>query len=162
MKLWVIAVCVLLITAPVVGEENDRLPYGTKFGQKYDASEHETIRRRGNVRSVKLKTAERPDDTEDLRAEICDEHGLQVITWRSHIRSLSAASLRHTEIAKGFTTKFGRPQIKRGSSFWKAKGFYIVLKIRNNENVYQNQIRYFGPQNEPCFERLMIHQQQTK
>ncbi|MDP7600894.1 MAG: hypothetical protein QF605_05865, partial [Rhodospirillales bacterium] len=60
--------------------EEDQPPYGVVFGQIYDAMEHKTLKRRGNVRSVKLRTADRPTDTEELRAEICDEYGLQIIT----------------------------------------------------------------------------------
>jgi hypothetical protein len=137
-------------------------PFGAKFGQKFDASEHETIIRRGNVRSVKLKTEDRPDDTEVLRAEICDKYGLQILTWRSYIRSKSAAIARHKEISQEMTGKYGKPKNRRGSAFWSAKGFVVVAKIRAKNKIYQNQIRYFGPENKPCFEKLMIHQQKNR
>ena len=110
------------------------------------------------MRSVKLKTLDRPNDTEDLQAEICDEHGLQIITWRSYIRSLSAAKARHAEIAQEFSAKYGKPKLRGGSAFWQTKGFVVVAKIRSKQKIHQNQIRYFGPKNEPCFEKLMIHQ----
>ena len=162
-KLMATILLSLLFSANVDSKETDKkasqAPFGVKFGQKFVATEHDTILRRGNVRSVKLKTRDRPDDTEELRAEICEEYGLQVVTWRSHIRSLSAAATRHKEIAKDFTEKYGKPKLKRGSAFWKAKGFIVVAKIRSTDKIHQNQIRYFGPKNEPCFERLMIHQQ---
>ncbi len=162
MRLLAFILCLLIFSPSVESREKDSAPYGVKFGQKFDVTEHESITRRGNVRSVKLKTAERPDDTEELRAEICDEHGLQVITWRSHIRALSAANERHREITKDLTDKYGKPKRRRGSAFWQAKGYIIVAKIRSKDNIHQNQIRYFGPKNEPCFEKLMIHQQQNK
>ncbi|MBT3991517.1 MAG: hypothetical protein HON14_19370 [Rhodospirillaceae bacterium] len=166
MRPLLIFMCVVLISSIALGEEDakkiDRPPYGVKFGQKFDASEHATITRRGNVRSVKLRTADRPDDTEDLQAEICEEFGLQVLTWRSYIRSKSAAAERHKEISREMTEKYGKPKTLRRSAFWKAKGFHIVVKIRNKAKIYQNQIRYFGPKNEPCFEKLMIHQQKNR
>jgi len=140
--------------------EEDQPPYGVVFGQIYDAMEHKTLKRRGNVRSVKLRTADRPTDTEELRAEICDEYGLQIITWRSYTRSLSSAAARHVEITEEFTVKYGKPKLRRGSAFWQAKGFVVVAKIRSKDKIHQNQIRYFGPKNEPCFEKLIIHQQQ--
>jgi hypothetical protein len=149
---------VSFLSAPVLAEEKHKPPYGVVFGQVYDITEHKTLKRRGNVRSVKLRTANRPDDTEELRAEICDEHGLQIITWRSYIRSFSAAAARQAEIAKEFTAKYGKPKRRGGSAFWQAKGFIVVAKIRSNDRIHQNQIRYFGPKNEPCFEKLMIHQ----
>jgi len=148
-----------LLSSTVLAEEKDEPPYGVVFGQIYDVTEHKTLTRRGNVRSVKLRTADRPGDTEELRAEICDEHGLQIITWRSYIRSLSAATARHAEIAKEFTAKYGKPKLRGGSAFWQAKGFVVVAKIRSKDKIHQNQIRYFGPKNEPCFEKLMIYQQ---
>lgn len=135
-------------------KEPDLPPFGVKFGQKFDITEHKSIRRRGNVRSVKLKTADRPNDTEELRAEICDKYGLQFVTWRSYIRSQSAASARHKEIVNAFSKEYGKAKKRRGSVFWKAEGFYVVAKIRKKGNIYQNQIRYFGPKNEPCFEEL--------
>jgi|TARA_B100000315_G_C14587725_1_gene593997 hypothetical protein len=150
------------ISTPVQAQEKedkDQPPYGVVFGQIYDVTEHETIIRRGNVRSVKLRTADRPDDTEELRAEICDEHGLQIITWRSYIRSLSAAAARHVEIAKELTEKYGKPKLRRSSAFWTANGFHVVAKIRSKDKIHQNQIRYFGPKNEPCFTKLMIYQE---
>ena len=70
--------------------------------------------RRGNIRTVKCKNYKslRPDDTEELLAEICDDHGLQVITWRSHIRSPSSALASHNNILKRLKTRFGAPKIK--------------------------------------------------
>jgi len=149
---------IVFLSSPAPAAEKHKPPYGVVFGQIYDVTEHETLKRRGNVRSVKLRTANRPDDTEELRAEICDKYGLQIITWRSYIRSLSAAAARHLEIAKEFTDKYGKPKLRGGSSFWTAKGFIVVAKIRSKDNILQNQIRYFGSKNEPCFEKLMIHQ----
>ncbi|MBT3915680.1 MAG: hypothetical protein HOF23_04855 [Rhodospirillaceae bacterium] len=146
------------LSSPASAAEKHIPPYGAVFGQIYDVMEHETLKRRGNVRSVKLRTADRPDDTEELRAEICDKHGLQFITWRSYIRSLSAATARHLEITKEFTAQYGKPKRRGGSAFWTAKGFIVVAKIRSKDNIHQNQIRYFGPKNEPCFEKLMTHQ----
>lgn len=143
-------------------KEKEKPPFGVVFGQKYDVSEHKTVRQRSNVRSVKLKTEDRPDDTEDLQAEICDEYGLQIITWRSHIRSLSAATARHRELAVDLTQLYGKPKFRRGSSFWEAKGFIVVAKIRGKDKIFQNQIRYFGPKNEPCFDKLMKEQQKAQ
>ena len=160
MKLLAFLLCLLLLPLPAESKEKDRPPYGANFGQIFDITEHKSLARRGNVRSVKLKTADRPDDTEELRAEICDEHGLQIITWRSYIRALGAATTRHAEIAKSLTKKYGKPTLKRGSAFWKATGFVVVAKIRNKNNIYQNQIRYFGPKNDPCFQKFRNHLQQ--
>ena len=153
---------VLLISYDAKSSETEDPPYGIQFGQKFDASEHETIQRRGNVRSVKLKTANRPDDTEELRAEICDEYGLQIITWRSHIRSLASASSSHNEIVKELEKKYGAPRIRHKSTFWISSGLQIVVKIRNKNNTHQNQIRYFGPKNKPCFNKLIAHQQELE
>ena len=153
---------VLLISYDAKSSEIEDPPYGIQFGQKFDASEHETILRRGNVRSVKLKTANRPDDTEELRAEICDEYGLQIITWRSHIRSLASASASHNEILKEFEKKYGAPRIRHKSTFWISSGLQIIVKIRNKNNTHQNQIRYFGPKNKPCFNKLIAHQQELE
>ena len=131
-------------------------PYGVIFGQKFDANQHRTIVRRGNVRSVELKTAHRPDDTEKLLAEICDDYGLQVITWRNHIRSSPSALSSHNEILKKIRLKFGAPRIKQQTAFWISNDINIVVKIRRENNTFQNQIRYFGPNNKPCFEKLML------
>ena len=153
---------VLLISYDAKSSEIEDPPYGIQFGQKFDASEHETILRRGNVRSVNLKTANRPDDTEELRAEICDDYGLQIITWRSHIRSLASASASHNEILKKFEKKYGAPKIRRKSTFWISRDLQIVVKIRNKNNTHQNQIRYFGPKNKPCFMKLITRQQELE
>ena len=153
---------VLLISYDAKSSEIEDPPYGIQFGQKFDASEHETIQRRGNVRSVILKTANRPDDTEELRAEICDVYGLQIITWRSHIRSLASASTSHNEILREFEKKYGAPRIRRESAFWTSSDFQIVVKIRNKNNTHQNQIRYFGPKNKPCFKKLITQQQKLE
>ncbi|HIF58353.1 MAG TPA: hypothetical protein EYQ26_02525 [Rhodospirillales bacterium] len=153
---------VLLISYDAKSSEIEDPPYGIRFGQKFNASEHKTIQRRGNVRSVILKTANRPDDTEELRAEICDDYGLQIITWRSHIRSLASASASHNEILKEFEKKYGAPRINRKSAFWTSSNFQIVVKIRSKNNTHQNQIRYFGPRNKPCFNKLIAHQQELE
>jgi hypothetical protein len=162
MKIVTLLLLLVSISQNAESKEQQTSPYGASFGEEFNATKHEIIRRRGNVRSVKLKTADRPDDTEELRAEICDEYGLQVITWRSHTRSSSAATLRHAEITKNFTEKYGKPQLKRGSSFWHSKEFHVVAKVRSKGKDFQNQIRYFGIKNEPCFESLMIHLQTPK
>jgi hypothetical protein len=137
-------------------------PYGAKFGQKFDVNQHKTMARRGNIRTVKLRTTNRPDDTEELLAEICDDHGLQVITWRSHIRSPSSALASHNNILKRFKKKFGAPKIKHKSAFWTSKELSIVVKIRDKNITHQNQIRYFGPKNVPCFEKFMTYLKKTK
>ena len=155
MKIIVITFLVLLTSHGAESAEAVFQPYGTTFGQKFDANQHKTIARRGNVRSVELKTTNRPDDTEKLLAEICDNYGLQVITWLSHIRSSSSALASHNEILKKFKIKFGTPTIKRKSAFWMSNEINIVVKIRHENNTYQNQIRYFGPKNKPCFEKLI-------
>ncbi len=134
-------------------------PFGIIFGQDYDVSEHKTVRRRENVRTVDLKTADRPDDTKDLRADICDRYGLQIVTWRSHIRGLGAAKERHLELAAEISEKFGVPRsgpaLKKAKLVWQKGAVTAVLKIRRENSVYQNQLRYFGPKNEPCLARLM-------
>ena len=109
-------------------------PYGAKFGQEFDINQHKTMARRGNVRTVKLRTTNRPDDTEELLAEICDDYGLQVITWRSHIRSPSSALVSHNDILNRLKKKFGTPKIKHKSAFWTLKDLTIVVKIRD-ENI---------------------------
>ena len=152
----------IFLSYEVKSKESVQLPYGVKFGQKFYPMEHETIRRLGNIRSVKLRTASRPDDTGELRAEICDKYGLQIITWRSHIRSQASASSSHNEIIKSFKKKFGAPRLKRGSLIWKVRDYYIVVKIKEKNNVHQNQIRYFGPKNESCFDEFIKHQQQKE
>ena len=105
-------------------------------------------------KSVLLKTADRPDDTERLSAEICDDSGLQILTWQSHIRSLVSATSSHKAILRELKKKHGKPKIKKKSAFWITKEFQIVVKIRSKNKTYQNQIRYFGPQHEPCFEKF--------
>ena len=162
MRSIIIILFLILLSNELKSEEDIRLPYGATFGQKFDPMEHETIRRLGNIRSVRLRTTSRPDDTEELRAEICDEYGLQIITWRSHIRSLESASASHREIVRKFKKKIGLPSLKGGSLIWKANDYYIVVKIRQNNNVHQNQIRYFGPKNESCFDEFIKHQQQKE
>ena len=158
-KLAIIIIPTLLLNSiQVLSYEVNSLPYGAKFGQKFQASEHQTIQRRGNIRSVELKTANRPDDTEEIRAEICDSYGLQLITWRSHIRSLTAASSSHNEIIKNFKKKYGTPKIREETAFWISEGFNIVVKIKEKHGTYQNQIRYFGPKNEPCLKKFFLRE----
>ncbi len=134
-------------------------PYGVIFGQEYDVLEHKSIRRRENVRTVKLRTADKPDDTKELRAEICDRFGLQIVTWKSHIRGLDVARERHVELANEISDKFGvptsGPAVRKKKLVWQKAAITVVLKIRRENSVYQNQIRYFGPKNEPCLTRLM-------
>jgi hypothetical protein len=156
MQILVLTFLVLLISYDAESTEPLHQPYGVIFGQKFDLNQHKTIARRGNVRSVELKTTNRPDDTEKLLAEICDEYGLQVITWLSHIRSSSSALASHNEILKKIQLKFGAPKIKRQTAFWTSSYINIVVKIRSKDNTYQNQIRYFGPKNKLCFEKFMI------
>ena len=149
-----IVVIIFLIPLKALSGEVGALPYGAYFGQIFNPSEHKTIQRRGNIKSVLLKTADRPDDTERLSAEICDGSGLQILTWQSHIRSLVSATSSHKEILRDFKKKYGKPQIKKKSAFWATKELQIVVKIRSKNKTYQNQIRYFGPQYEPCFEEF--------
>jgi hypothetical protein len=151
----VITFLVLLISYDAEGTESLLQPYGAIFGQKFDQNQHKTIARRGNVRSVELRTTNRPDDTEKLLAEICDDYGLQVITWLSHIRSASSALTSHKEILKKIKLELGEPKIKRKSAFWISNDINIVVKIRSKNDIYQNQIRYFGPKNKPCFEKFI-------
>ena len=66
----------LLASYDVKSTESLFEPYGAKFGQEFDINQHKTMARRGNVRTVKLRTTNRPDDTEELLAEICDDYGL--------------------------------------------------------------------------------------
>lgn len=139
--------------------ESDHSPFGVKFGQTYDATEHKSIRRRENIRTVELTTEDRPDDTKILRAEICDRYGLQIVTWKSHIRGLSAAKERHLELAAEISQKFGVPNtgmnVKKKQLVWQKDDVIAILKIRRENSVYQNQLRYMGPKNEPCLTRLM-------
>jgi hypothetical protein len=108
-----IVVIIFLIPLKALSGEVGALPYGAQFGQIFNPSEHKTIQRRGNIKSVLLKTADRPDDTERLSAEICDEFGLQILTWQSHIRSIVSATSSHKEILRVFKKKYGKPQIKK-------------------------------------------------
>ncbi len=151
----VITLLVFLISYDAESSEPLLQPYGVIFGQKFDRNQHKTIARRGNVRSVELKTTNRPDDTEKLLAEICDDYGLQVITWRSHIRSASSALTSHNEILEKIKLNFGAPKIKHKTAFWISNEINIVVKIRRKNNIYQNQIRYLGPENKPCFEKFI-------
>ena len=158
----IIFIVLVLNSYPVMSNEFGEPPFGVQFGQKFQTSKHKTIQRRGNVRSVKLKTADRPDDTEEIKAEICDNYGLQIITWRSHIRSQSAASASHNEILKNFKKKYGTPKIRKKTAFWVSNHFNIVAKIREKDGTFQNQIRYFGPKNEPCLKKFLAHQSGRK
>ena len=154
-KILLIFISIVLVPYELRSTENKQSPYGVKFGQKFNVSEHEHIRRRGNIRSVNLKTAARPDDTEELRAEICDHYGLQIVTWKSHIRSLSAAKLRLEEISEKLSNGFGKPLKKLSSRIWSSDDVHIIAKIRSKGKTYQNQIRYFGPNNKECVEKFI-------
>lgn len=153
---------ILLVSFDAESSEPFFEPYGAKFGQKFDVNQHKTMARRGNIRTVKLRTTNRPDDTEELLAEICDDYGLQVITWRSHIRSPSSALASHSNILERLIKKFGAPKIKYKSAFWTSKDLSIVAKIRDENIAHQNQIRYFGPKNEPCFNEFMTYLKKAK
>ena len=157
MKKIILTSLMLLASYDVKSTEPLFEPYGAKFGQEFDINQHKTLARRGNVRTVKLRTTNRPDDTEELLAEICDDYGLQVITWRSHIRSPSSALVSHNDILNRLKKKFGTPKIKHKSAFWTLKDLTIVVKIRDENITHQNQIRYFGPKNEPCFEKFVTY-----
>lgn len=144
------------------GEHINLPPYGVIFGQQFDAEKHEHIRRRRNIQSVKLKDVNRPKNTEELRAEICDRYGLQIITWRSQLGSLEISKKRDTEITVKFINKFGPPNLKNKSTIWKISEFDIVTKIREQNKEYQNQIRYFGPQNRVCLQELVTNTNQSE
>ena len=152
MKKIVIIIC--LVPATAIGNVLNFLPFGAWFGQIYNSSEHNTIQRRGNIRSVLLKTTNRPDDTEKLSAEICDDFGLQILTWRSHIRSLASAKTSHSDILQNLSKKYGKPEIYNKSAFWILKEIQIVVKIRGKNKIHQNQIRYFGPKYDACFKNF--------
>jgi hypothetical protein len=150
----IITVILALVTIKAFAAETENLPYGAQFGQLFDSSEHQTIQRRGNIKSVLLKTADRPKDTEKLSAEICDNSGLQILTWESHIRSSISAIASHEEILLKLKKKYGNPKIHKNSAFWLTEKFQIVAKIRRRNKTYQNQIRYFGPKYKPCFKKF--------
>ena len=146
----------------ILAKEESPLPFGTKFGQKFNPSKHEYIRRIENVRSVNLRTSIRPEDTEILRGKICDSYGLQVVTWRSHIRSLNSANKNQKEIIERFTKMYGKPTTNYGSWFWQAHNSDIIVKIRSNSRLHQNQIRLLGPKNIACIEHMLRKQNNNK
>ena len=129
--------------------------FGIEFGSDYNSIIHKSIKIRKNIHTVLLKTDNAPPDTKSLRAEICDNFGLQIITWRSIERSLSSSFESLEKIRNDLTIRFGPSKIKNGSYIWTKNSINIVAKIRAKKNTYQNQIRYFGPNNEECLNQLI-------
>tara|TARA_B110000444_G_C18823838_1_gene589217 strand:+ start:1631 stop:2098 length:468 start_codon:yes stop_codon:yes gene_type:complete len=129
--------------------------FGIEFGSDYNSIIHKSIKIRKNIHTVLIKTDNAPPDTKSLRAEICDNFGLQIITWRSIERSLSSSVESLEKIRDDLTIRFGPSKIKNGSYIWTKNSINIVAKIRAKKNTYQNQIRYFGPNNEECLNQLI-------
>ena len=134
--------------------------FGIKFGSDFNSVIHKSINIRKNIRTVLIETENTPTDTKSLRAEICDNFGIQIITWRSIERSLSSSVERQEKIRKDLSILFGPSKFKNGSYIWTNNSINIITKIRANENNYQNQIRYFGPKNNECFNQLIDTQNQ--
>ena len=129
--------------------------FGIEFGSEYNSIIHKSIKIRKNIHSVLINANNTPSDTKSLRAEICDDFGVQIITWRSIERSLSSGVENLEKIRKKLTIRFGSSKIKNGSYIWTKNSISIVAKIRIKKNTYQNQIRYFGPKNEECLNQLI-------
>ena len=129
--------------------------FGIEFGSDYNSIIHKSIKIRKNIHTVLIKATNAPPDTKSLRAEICDNFGVQIITWRSIERSLSSGVENLEKIRKKLTIRFGSSKIKNGSYIWTKNSISIVAKIRTKKNTYQNQIRYFGPKNEECLNQLI-------